>query len=192
MLERHADLSVVGEAEDGEAAAKLVGPLGVRVVLLNLSPAGRGCIDVVRKIVAAEPGVRVLALMFEPAAHTIRELLASGAAGCLSRECAATELVAAIRRVAGGRTYLSSSLVESVVHVQRQSTKMTLAPREREVLRAIAMGRSTKEIAAAMRVTAKTVETHRRRLMEKLKVGSVAELTKYAVLQGMTPLEVAG
>jgi DNA-binding NarL/FixJ family response regulator len=94
-----------------------------------------------------------------------------------------------------GRVYLSPRLVEQVVNGYVRATceagpQRPLAPREREVLRRIAGGQTTKEVAYALGVSAKTVETHRRRIMEKLGMHSVAELTKYAVLQGMTPLEM--
>jgi len=196
LLEKHADLCVVGEADDGEAATRLIRPLDVNVVLLNLAPPARTGIDAVSAISNAREGVKVIALTLAPAPHTIRELLGSGATSCLTRDCAAAELVTAIRAVAQGQTYLAPSLLNAVVHgyVRRGDrsavSAKALAPREREILRAIATGKSTKEIAAALRVTPKTVETHRRRLMEKLNLRSVAELTKYAVMQGISPLDV--
>jgi DNA-binding NarL/FixJ family response regulator len=197
LLEKHTDIRVVGEADDGEAAARLVRPLGVNVVVLNLAPPATSGIEVVSSIASAKKEVKVLALMFAPAAHTVRELLRNGATGCLARDCAGADLVEAIRTVAGGRTYLSHSLVDTVVHGYARrdgahgSAPKSLAPREREILRAIATGASTKEIAASLKVKSKTIETHRRRLMEKLNLRSVAELTKYAVIQGISPLDVA-
>jgi DNA-binding NarL/FixJ family response regulator len=204
LLEKHPDIHVVGEADDGEAAGRLIRPLGVHVVVLNLAPPARSGIDVIGAIASAQSGVRLLVLTFAPAAHTVRELLQSGAAGCLARDCAGAELVEAIRTVAAGRTYLSNSLIDAVVNSYAgrhggtrggggsgRAAPKSLAPREREILRAIATGASTKEIAASLKVNAKTIETHRRRLMEKLNLRSVAELTKYAVLQGISPLDVA-
>jgi DNA-binding NarL/FixJ family response regulator len=102
--------------------------------------------------------------------------------------------VAAVEKVGQGGVYLSPSLVDRVVHryvrsTSPQASDRTLAPREQEVLRLIAAGQSTKEIAATLTVSSKTIETHRRRIMEKLNRHSVAELTKYAVAQGLVSLE---
>jgi DNA-binding NarL/FixJ family response regulator len=194
LLEKHEDLRVIGEAEDGRDVCKLVRALSGHVVILNLTPPLAGGTDLIRSIVRADPEVRVIALTLTPAATAVREILEAGALGCLTKECAAAELVTAIRTVMQGKVYLSPNLVDLVVsgYVRPSGdtpTQRPLAPREREVLRRIAGGQSTKEIAYALGVSAKTVETHRRRIMDKLGMHSVAELTKYAVLHGMTPLE---
>lgn len=194
LLERHHDLRVVGEAEDGQAAvAKLIPALEVDVVVLNVIPPQYAGVDLVQSLTATFPDVRIVVLTLDPAPHLLRALLDAGAHGCLTRESSATELVAAIRTVMTGKTYLSPRLVDVMVHgyarpAPRVSTR-PLAPREREILARIAAGETTKQIARALGVGSKTVETHRRRLMQKLNKHSVAELTKYAVLEGLTPLE---
>ncbi len=195
LLEKQADLRVVGEAEDAATAARLVKPLDVDVVLLNLTPPMNSSLDDIRRIVAARAAVKVLVLTLAPAAEIVRELFAAGVAGCLTRESAADELVAAIRAVVSHGTYLSPGLVPCVVGthstlVYHRRRAQALAPRKRAILCAVAMGKATKEIAAEIGVTTKTVETHRRRLMEKLNLHTIAELTKYAVLQGISPLEI--
>jgi DNA-binding NarL/FixJ family response regulator len=195
LLEKHEDLRVIGEAEDGRDVCKLVRALSAHVVILNLTPPLSGGTDLIRSILRADPDVRVIVLTLTPAVHAVRELLEAGAVGCLTKECAGAELVSAIRTVIQGRVYLSPRLVEQLVsgYVRPAGdapAPRPLAPREREVLRRIAGGQTTKEIAYALGVSAKTVETHRRRIMEKLGKHSVAELTKYAVLEGMTPLEM--
>ena len=194
LLEQHDDIHVVGEAEDGQDATRLVKALSVHVVVLNPTPATHSVPELVRSILKARPGVRVIVLTFNPTVEFVQDILDAGALGCLTKECAGAELVAALRTVLDNKLYLSPSLVDRVVkRYVRPSTRTTpersLAPREREILRHIATGQTTKEIAAALGVGTKTVETHRRRIMEKLNRHSVAELTKYAVLEGLTPLE---
>jgi DNA-binding NarL/FixJ family response regulator len=194
LLEKHDDLRVVGEAEEGHDVLRLVKALTVQVVILNPTPTSHGIPDLVRSIIKARPGVRVIVLTFNPAVEFVQDILDAGALGCLTRECAGAELVAAVRTVLDNKLYLSPSLVDRVVKryvrpSSRPAAEKSLAPREREILRHIASGQTTKEIAAALGVGTKTVETHRRRMMEKLNRHSVAELTKYAVLEGLTPLE---
>lgn len=196
LLEKHSDIHVAGEAEDGDDCVRLVRPLGINVVVLNLAPPTRSSLQVVSAIAAAKKDVRIVVLVFSPSAHTVRELLRAGVSGCLARDCASAELVQAIRTVAAGGTYLSNSLVDMVAHAYAGHSKAglsskPLAPREQQILQGIAAGQSTKEIAAALKLRTKTIETHRRRLMEKLNLHTVAELTKYAVMQGLSPLEVS-
>ncbi|HEV2294278.1 MAG TPA: response regulator transcription factor [Tepidisphaeraceae bacterium] len=195
LLERHEDIRVVGEVDDSRAAAKLIPALAVDVVVLNVIPPQYGRADVVRAITKSFPDVRVVVLTLDPTPQLLRELLNVGAHGCLTKESSATELVDAIRTVMTGKSYLSPRLVDVMVNGYARPTSAPpvrpLAPREREILQRIAAGESTKEIARALRVGTKTVETHRRRLMQKLNKHSVAELTKYAVLEGLTPLEPA-
>lgn len=122
----------------------------------------------------------------------VQEMLKVGAAGCLTRACAASDLVLAIRTVMKQQVYLSPRIAEAVVngYVLPGGGKASLSTREREILQRIAAGETTKQIAAAFSVSTKTIETHRRRMMEKLGLHSIAELTKYAVQQGLTSLEL--
>ena len=133
-------------------------------------------------------------MALNPDAPFVAELLEAGAGARLTKDCAGAELVEAIRTVRSGRIYLSPGLLDVVVKdyarpADRLATERPLAPRERVILQRIAAGQTTKEIAAALGVSGKMVETHRRRIMQKLNRHSVAELTKYAVLQGLAPLD---
>jgi DNA-binding NarL/FixJ family response regulator len=196
LLERHEGIGVIGEAVDAQGAVKLVKALPVDVVILNLASPMLGGLDAVKALVRVrtERPTRIIVLMMNPDAALARGLLEAGASGCLAKEAAGAELVQAIRTVQAGRVYLSPSLVDAVVGGYVRPTKgaareRPLAPRERVILERIAAGESTKEIAAALGVSTRTVETQRRRIMQKLDRHSVAELTKYAVVQGITPLD---
>jgi DNA-binding NarL/FixJ family response regulator len=121
----------------------------------------------------------------------LKRLMNAGASGCVTMECASSELLCAIDTVLAQRIYVDESLVAQVAqHVSRKRSGSirVLAPREVDVLRHYAEGRSTKEIARALRIGSKTVETHRRRLMQKLSRHSIAELTQYAIAEGIVSL----
>jgi len=197
LLERHEGVEVIGEAADAAAAAKLVRALPVDVIVLNWTPPMLGGPAAVRSLIkSVGPGrtVAVIVLTLNPPATLVRELLDAGAMGCLTKDAAAAELIAAIKTVGAGKIYLSPTLLDAVVvryvRPSRQAAREgRLAPKEQAVLERIAAGHSTKEIAAALGVSTKTIETHRRRIMAKLNLHSVAELTKYAVMHGLTALE---
>ena len=194
LLERHDHIKVVGEAEDGRSAAKLIRALAVDVVVLNVIPPQANTIKLVSSVAKENPDVRMVVLTMDPSSQFLRELLSAGAHGCLTRQSSATELVEAIRTVTTGKTYLSPSLVDVLLNGYAPSAKERapvplLTSREQEILARIAAGQTTKQIAGALGVSAKTVETHRRRVMQKLNKHSVAELTKYALAAGLTPLE---
>jgi DNA-binding NarL/FixJ family response regulator len=195
LLEKHADLHVIAEAATAAEAAKLVSALPAQVVVLNLTPFADTAAAMLRAILRANPQTRIVVLSNSDDGSWIRRLLEAGASGCLSRQSAGDELVRAIRAVHMGHTYLSPDMIHQVVSRYRQpgttaqSARKPLAPREQEILRRIAEGQATKEIAAALRIGPKTVETHRRRMMRKLHISTVAELTKHALREGLVSLD---
>jgi DNA-binding NarL/FixJ family response regulator len=196
LLDKCEDISVAGEASDVSSAVRLIGPLEIQVVVLVLPAPGDVGAALVREILAACPRVRVVTVGSGESAQRVRAILGAGAVGCLTKECASEELIAAIRDAAIGRRHLSPQLGRLVVSgfAPVERTQALLSAREAQVLRAIAMGRNTKQIAYELRVARKTIETHRRRLMIKLDRYSVAELTQYAIVTGLiqieTPVEV--
>ncbi len=195
LLEKHPDIKVVGEADEADAAAKLVKALSPHVVILNVQTPSRATTESIRSIASVRSGSRVIVLALHPDAPFIREILEAGAAGCLTKECASEEMVTAIRTVAEKQLYLSPRMTDAVVSgyvLPRKGGRRdgALSARERDILRRIADGETTKQIARALGVSTKTVETHRRRMMQKLGLHSVAELTKYAVREGLSSLEM--
>jgi DNA-binding NarL/FixJ family response regulator len=194
LLERFPDIKVTGATDEGQAAVKLAKALAPDVVLLNLTPATHGSKSLISALRSACPKARVLALTHSPGTEFIQDILSAGAAGCLTKDCASDELLAAIRTVFNAQVYLSPAIAEAVVsgYVLRgraPSRAAGLSAREKQILRLIADGQTTKQVAASVGVSAKTVETHRRRMMQKLGVHSIAELTKYALREGITSLE---
>lgn len=196
LLEDEADLEVVGEAENGHEAVRLCKQLRPDLVVMDVGMPQLNGMEATRQILADNAAVRVLALSMHSDRRFAAGMLQAGAAGYLLKDAALEELVRAIRTVAAGKTYLSPAITEVVMedYVQRLGAVeggafAVLSAREREVLQALAEGKSTREIAAALHVSVKTIETHRQQIMNKLDIHSVAELTKYAVREGLTSLE---
>ena len=195
LLKDEPAVEVIGDAADGRAAVRMAEELSPDVVLMDVALPGLNGIEATRQIVKSKPRVRVLALSMYADGNYVSEMLKAGAAGYLLKDCEFDELTRAIRTVASDHTYLSPRISNLVVadyleHMPEdsQSPAELLTPREREVLQLLAEGESVKEIAVKLNVSIKTVETHRRQIMEKLDIHSIAELTKYAVRRGLTSL----
>lgn len=197
LLSEQPGFEVVGEAEDGRAAVQLARDLAPEVVVMDVRMPDLNGVDATRQIAAANPSVKVVCLSAHADERTAGEVLGAGAAGYVLKEAAFAELATAIRTVVEGKVYLSPRVAELVVDDYRRGRPAgtaeqrpePLSGREREVLQLVAEGKATKEIAADLHLSVKTVETHRRNVMEKLRLYSVAELTKYAVREGISSLD---
>ncbi len=196
LLEEKAGMEVVAEAEDGRAAVELAASLKPDVIVMDVGMPNLNGAEATRRILADDPEAKVVALSMHTDRRFVGNMLEAGAQGYLVKDCAFEELAEAIKTILSGRTYLSPKVAGVVVdaYVRKQGSAEgvegeELTEREREVLQLIAEGRSTKETALALHVSVKTIETHRRNIMQKLKVHSIAELTKYAVRSGLTTLD---
>jgi len=195
VLEQNPELSVIGEAEDGRETVRLVKKLAPDVVIMDIAMPDMNGIEATRQILADRPVIKVIALSMHSDRHFVSEMLKAGASAYLVKQCALDELFIAIKTVMKGQTYLSPCISGVVVeYILRNKLKTeatvfsTLTDREREVLQLMAEGRTSKEIATHLNLSVKTIETHRMNIMEKLNIHTVAELTKYAIREGLTSL----
>jgi DNA-binding NarL/FixJ family response regulator len=194
LLDRHPGMQVVGAARDGLAAVRLAAELKPDIVLMDVSMPELNGIEAARKILGECPAVRIIMLSMHADHRFVVEALRAGARGYLLKDSASEDLLAAIERVSAGEIYLSSRMSGEILldfisgDGGGPSVYSVLSPREREVLQLVAEGHSTKDIAAHLSVSVKTIETHRKQIMDKLDLHSVAELTKYAVREGLTQI----
>ena len=195
LIEKQPNMEIVHEAEDGRTAVELVRELLPDVVIMDITMPNLNGVEATRQITYEFPQVKIIALSIHSNRRFVANMLGAGAAGYVLKECLFDELIQAIKTVTAGDRYLSSRITSVVVedYVKRLATVddsplSTLTSREREVLQLVAEGKSTKQIALELHVSTKTVETNRRRIMQKLDIHSVAELTKYAVREGLTSL----
>jgi DNA-binding NarL/FixJ family response regulator len=191
LLENLPGIEVAGEAGNGRDALRLMRQETPDIVLTDIAMAGLNGMETTARITKDFPGVRVIVLSMYANEEYVLQALRAGAAGYLVKEAATSELELAIRAVARGDTYLSPAVSCKVVDRSRariapQSSSLDrLTPRQREILQLIAEGRSTKQIADTLMLSAKTVETHRAQLMSRLEIHDVPGLVRYAIRVGM-------
>jgi two-component system response regulator NreC len=195
-IQQEHDMEVVGQAQDGHTTVELARELAPDVVVMDISMPDLNGIEATREIRRETPGVKVVALSMHSAKRYVTEMFKAGAVGYLLKDCDFDELARAIRTVADGKTYVSPSIsnvvVEDLVHGEEKlesNAFSVLTQREREVLQLLAEGKTTKQIALRLHISPKTVEAHRLRVMNKLDIDNVAQLTKYAIQEGLTSAE---
>ncbi len=181
---------VAAEAEDGVAAVQAAEKHQPDVALVDFTMPESNGADAARRMLERSPKTKIIALSMHADGRTVNEMLRAGARGYVLKSDSNQELTAALRAVVQGRTYLSPSVAKYVVDRAlapvEEARAIPLSVREREVLQRIAEGASTKEIAASLNVSVKTVETHRKHIMDKLGIHTIAGLTKYALREGLT------
>lgn len=188
-LEREKDIRVVGTANDGRAVQELVASLLPDVVVMDISMPGMDGIEATRNLVARHPKIKIVALSGFAHKQYVLEMLEAGASAYLLKENASSELVRAIQAVTAGKKYLCPEVAATVVDNTGHHPMLgipQLGPREREVLQLLAEGGTSPIIAKRLFISTSTVEVHRRNIMKKLDLHSVAALTKYAVRNGLT------
>lgn len=192
MLERETDITVVGEAGDGAALLELVAQTAPDVAVVDVDMPGMDGIEATRSLLAQRPHLKITALSAYSDKRFVLEMLNAGAKGYLIKTSAADELPRAIRAIVRGQTYLCPEVAGTIVEATRSKTSLRgdtparLGRREIEVLALVAEGKSSSAIAARMHIAPSTVEVHRRNIMRKLDLHTVAELTKYAIREGLT------
>jgi two-component system, NarL family, response regulator NreC len=202
LIERQPDMEVVAEAENGREIIQLAQELSPDIIIMDVSMPDMNGIEATRKIIAESPSARVLALSVHTNRRFITEMLRAGASGYVLKECAFEELVKAIHAVFNGHIYLCNAINDLVVRDYLNKLKdgtpvlregfqafSILTEREREVLQLLAEGKTTKDIAFSLQVSIKTIEAFRHNLMNKLGIYSIAGLTKFAIVEGLTALQ---
>jgi len=188
ILEKHPDIAVVGEASDGRAVLDLVGMTSPDVIVMDVGMTGLNGIEATGRVRAKHPRTKVVALSAHSDKRYVLAMLEAGARGYVLKEAAVGERVRAIRATVKGEVFLSPRVAGAVVDslgAQRPAAS-PLGGREREVVQLIGEGKTSKEIAQVLRISTGTVEAHRRNIMKKLDLHSIAELTKYAIRHGLT------
>jgi DNA-binding NarL/FixJ family response regulator len=193
MLDKEPGMEVVAEAKNGREALRLAEQLRPDILIMDISMDDLNGIDATRSLVGKGLGTRVIALSMHADKRFVAGMFEAGAMAYLLKECSYEELIQAIRQVMSGRTYLCSMIsgvmIRDYIQRMRRNEPSVLSPREKEILQLMAEGSTTKRIADQLKVSVKTVETHRQHVMEKLNIFSIAELTKYAIKEGITSLD---
>lgn len=197
LIEKQSDMEVVAEAENGRQAVSLARELMPDVIIMDVTMPELNGMEATRQIKTENQRSKIIALSMHSDSLFVTEMLKNGASGYLLKDCAFEDLIRAIRVVIEGQIYLSPAISGIVVdaYLNRSpqadvASSEILSDREREVLQLMAEGITTKQIALKLHISVKTVETHRRQIMQKLNLHTIAELTKYAIRKGLTSLEM--
>jgi DNA-binding NarL/FixJ family response regulator len=185
LLTAAGDLEVVAEAQNGHEVMERVRALDFDVLLLDMSMPGKSGIELIKQVHSEKPKLRILVLsMHEEHQYAVRAIRA-GAAGYLTKEGASSQLVQAIRKVAGGGAYISSAVAEQLALGAMPDAKgpphASLSDREFQIFRMIAEGKSVSDIAERLNLSVKTVSTHKANILQKMNMSTQAELIKYAL-----------
>ena len=185
ILEATGDIVIAAEATNGHEALTRVRENEIDVAVVDLSMPGRSGVELIKLIKAERPKLRLLVLSMHSEEQYAVRAVRAGAAGYLTKESAADELVAAIRRIAGGGAYISPETAERLVLASNSGAEgpphTQLSNREYEVFRALVAGRSVSDIAATLNLSVKTISTHKSRILEKMSLSSQADLVRYAL-----------
>ncbi len=195
LISREQGLEVVGEAENGRIAVQMARKLKPRIVIMDITMPELNGMDASRQILSEFPGTKIITLSMHSDRRFVMEMFRAGVSGYLLKDCAFDELAQAIKSVISNHKYVSPAIAGTVIDdyvdqtVGGRESSTELTNREREVLQLIAEGMTTKQIANSLNVSVKTVETHRRKIMKKLDIHSIAELTKVAIQEGLTSVD---
>ena len=189
ILDSEEGIEVVGEASDSQQAVFEARAKKPDVILMDIVMPGKSGIETIPDLLAEAPDSKVVILSMQDDPHYVREAFAAGAAGYILKEAADTDLVTAVREVAGGGSYVHPTLGARMVSADAEERKRAdadpLSDRERDVLRLLALGYTNQEIAGALYISVRTAETHRAHIMQKLRLQTRAQLVRYAFSQGL-------
>jgi len=196
LLQNQPDMEVVGEGEDGQVAVELAEELSPDMVIMDMSMPNLNGIEATRLILQSNSNTKVVILSMHSDRHIVKETLEAGASAYVLKSNLFDEMLRALETVAEGGRYLSPRITDVVINdyvgkTPENESAMTakLTSRERQIVQLVAEGKTTKEIASILHISPKTADSNRRQIMNKLGFSSVAELTKYAIREGLTSLE---
>lgn len=196
LLEKQPDIEVVGQTEDGRKALHMSRELLPDLVIMDVAMPDMNGIEATRLILKETPSTKIIGLSIHSDRRYVVEMLKAGSSGYLLKDCAFEELTNAVHTVMRGNIYLSPQISDIIINEyinllskEDASVFSILTTREREVLQFLTEGKKTREIASLLRVSTKTVETYRQQIMDKLAIRNIAELTKYAIREGLTSLD---
>lgn len=196
LIESQPGLEVVAEAQDGLKAIEMAKEFSPDAVLMDITMPNVNGVEATRQILEANPDTRIIALSVHFDKHFVTEMIKAGASGYVLKACLFDEVLKAIQTVGAGDYYLSPKITDIVMDDYKyymttatKSTEVCLTPRERQMVQFLAEGKSTKQIALNLHVSPKTIDSNRRQIMNKLGIFSIAELTKYAIREGLTSHE---
>jgi len=195
VLEKHTEFEVVGAAENGRSALRMAQTLMPNVVIMDIAMPDMNGIEATHLILAENPDIKVIVLSMHSDLRYITEILKAGASGYVIKAGDSEDIIRSIKTVMSDKIYLSQAIHDSVIkdHIKQSEEKdgsvySLLTKREIDLLCMLTEGNTTKQIAAALGISVKTVESHRSQIMKKLNLFSISELTKYAVREGLTTL----
>ena len=196
LLNAKPDIEVVAEADNGRRALELVHEVMPDVVIMDVTMPDVNGIETTHQLSAEFPDVKVIALSMHADHRLVAGMLDAGASGYLLKDCAFEELENAIRTVVANQTYLSPKITRDIIEYHVRQSPLTqssafsvLTAKERQILQLLAEGKNTKQMAACFNISIKTVEAHRKHIMQKLNIHTISGLTKYAVREGLTNIE---
>ena len=191
-FEQVADIDVIGQAENGMSTVKLTHKISPDVVIMDIAMPDLNGINATRQIHKESEDIKVVALSVHSNCNYVREIFRAGASGYLLKSCQFDDLLKAIRAVIEGKIYISPSISDIVIervipqcNSEIDSVFSLLSQREREVVQILTEGKTTKQAAKCLNISPKTIEVHRSRIMHKLNIDNIVQLTKYAIQEGL-------